>query len=245
MEDVAQISILVIIVLLAMAFLVSQGLSGTSIAHKTYTISISATGASSAYPQSALMYLFINGSGKTAQAATQNISLTLSAVNGTLLKYVDGNASAISTESYSLSRYSNATLNTSGYTAAETVGVKIPEVSNVSYLVGELSLIPDVYVSSVSAQLTSAQIAALRSEAISLAVQNATQQAQVVAGLGVSISLGNVTVNSYGIYPLGASYPVASSGGFQSSAVAPSSPVFYAGQSEITESVSTTFYYTR
>ncbi len=199
-------------------------------------VTVSATGGVNGYPTQAKVYLMVNGSGPTTQLATQNISLTLGQLNSTLYPFVGGNMSKVSTESYNIYK----AYNKSAYVATEQVGVTVPEIGNVSMLLGALSRIPNVYVESTSAQLSDPQIAALRSQALAIAMQNATAQATaVLSGKGVSVD--NVTISSYSVYPY------YYGGVFGGASIAPpaaaSSPVFFSGTSRVSESVTVLFTY--
>jgi uncharacterized protein YggE len=174
--------------------------------------------------------------------ATSNISSTLKVLNYSLAQFIGGNLSDIKTTAYSLRKSYNVSRNEATYTATELLQVTIPEVGNVSTLLGTISAIQDVYVTSVSAQLTDAQISALRYEALSYALQNATAQAQTLAGGQVYV--GNVTVNSFAYYPFAASGGFAASQTLGTSAGQLPGPIFSAGRSSVTESISAVFYRT-
>lgn len=202
----------------------------------TSVLTISATGTATGYPAQATLYLEVNGSGSTSQVATANLSFALARVNSTLSKYIDQNLSNIQTTSYSLARPYNST----SYVAQEGLKVTLPNVSNVSPAIGALSGIGSVRVNDASAVLSDRQAAALRAQALSAAMANATAQAHTLLGPNATIAVRNVTVNSYNFYPYPVGYSAlvasASSGGAQA-------PSFYSGTQGVTESVTVSFSY--
>lgn len=233
--DISIAAVVILVVVIALALMNGKGGQTNENASR---ISVTATGTAYAYPSSAIMYILVNGSGSSTLEATSNISATLVELNRSISPFIDGNLSNVKTTSYNIGRSYNASRNKTLYAAVESIRISIPSVDNVSALIGTLSGIPNTYVTSVSAQLTGAQVNALRQQALSLALQNATQQASTLAG--GPVSPGNITVNSYAYYPLGAS------GSFQTFsqtvAGAVPEPFFSAGRGSVTESISVAFY---
>ena len=197
------------------------------------TITVTATGAASARPEEAQVELFANGSGNTTADAVLNLTGTLGRLNATLQKYVNGNTSMISTTYYNVYR----PYNSSRYVASEGLRVLIPNVRNATAALINVSAVPNVYVESVGAELSAAQGAALRGQAIQDAVANATAQARAVSP---SATLLNVTINSYQIYPLPYSLSGSQLVGSQNIASSVSS-LFYSGSSTVVESVTAEF----
>jgi uncharacterized protein YggE len=215
-------------VVLVATVLYPQGIIGTN---QINYIMISASGFASSRPSQAIVSLNINGSGATTAMATANISVTLNVLNSSLEKYINGNTTLIKTLSYSLYKVYNESV----YTAVESLQVKIPNIQNVSPLLGDISSVPNVYVSDVSAVLSDSQATALRSQALQNALANATAQAQALAGNKI-LTLHNITVNSYYIYP----YSLGASAALRSDVT----PAFFGGENKVVESITTSFSYT-
>lgn len=205
----------------------------------TNFVTISASGTVSNKSTEALVYVTINGSGPTNNQAVQNISATTKEFNSTIYPYINGNLSQISTSYFNVYKVYNRSV----YTAEESITVTIPNINNVSAVIGALSAIPNLYLSAASTQLTNAQISIMRVQALKLAMANATQQAQAVIGNG-KITATNITVNNYYFYPyryaLGTAIP-ASDSGYTTTVTIP--PQFYGGTSQVTESVTVVFRY--
>ena len=193
-------------------------------------ISISASGMAYASPSRATMYVMINGSGYTPAIATANLSDTIDAFNSTVLKYIGGNSSGITTQSYSLRKVYNKT----AYQVTEFMAVSIPNIDNVSPLLGSISAINNVYVNQVEAQLSGIQTGTMIRNALSLAVQNATSQAQAIAGNSTLI-ITNISVYStptYFYYPLAAQQAVENNG-----------QLYFNGRQGVRETISVRFLY--
>jgi len=189
-------------------------------------ITVTASGSASAAPTVAQLYIYINGTGSTAQLATENLSYTVTAVNSTLSRYTMGNASDIQTTSYQLYKIPNST----AYAASESLLATLPLSSSGAALT-DLSSIPDVYIGSIGIQLSQQQQAGLRSAALSIALANASSQAQQVAGPYASLHIKSVTINgAYYFTP-----------GIYTAAVA-SSQIF-GGASSVTQSVTVEYSY--
>jgi uncharacterized protein YggE len=209
------------------------------------TITVSATGSASGSAAQETLYLAVNGTGITARAATDNLSSTMGTVNTTLLAYVGGNTSMISTTSYSLTRSYNYTFKNgtwtsvpTGYLATESLKVTLPDVNDTGAALNALASVRNVYVSSVQASLSDEQIASLRAQALSSALSNATQQASIVAG-GVGIYPMNISVSHYYVYPVYPMYAASGLAGIENG----TEPTIYTGVSTVTESVSVVFGY--
>ncbi len=217
------------------------------------TVSVTASGSASATADAAQLDLLVNGTGNTTQIAVANLSKTMNLVNSTLLKYVNGNLSQISTEyfnvnaCYSYPYYISTTTiyppkvnKTCGYVATEDLLITIPNSNNVTSALQSLTSIPNVYVNGAAAKLTNQQISTLRGQALTQAMSNATGQAVAVSPTG-KVSALNITVNGFYVYPLQYSFggtgivtPGAAAGELQNS-------LFYTGTSSVTESVTVVF----
>ncbi|MCL5419606.1 MAG: SIMPL domain-containing protein [Candidatus Marsarchaeota archaeon] len=236
---------LVAVLLLAVPVLYPV-LGSRSAVQGAHTIFVSATGSASAIPSEARISLSANGTGADAEAAAANLSETISLVNKTLYNYVNGNQSLISTTYYSVrkntcnyiyaSRPYNGTCNATGYEAAESLTVTIPEFSNASAAAAALSNISSVYIENVNAQFSESQLSALKSESLKKALLNATGQAQIVAG-NATVSVRNITINSYPVYPI--FYGAVNAGSAKSSG-----PIIFSGSSSVVTSISAAFSYT-
>ena len=127
--------------------------------------------------------------------------------------------------------------NSSKYEASEAVSISVPQISNVSSILEALSLIQNVYVTQTSSSLSSKQSEQLMQSALSLAIQNATLQAQVAAGSN-AVSIRNMTVSKGYVYP---AYPAAYSAGVNSGPE--QNPLFFSGREGVLEQVTVEFVY--
>ncbi len=199
------------------------------------SITLSATGVASGFPSEGEIVLFVNGTGMTTVAAEENLSLTISRLNITMLPYLHNNASKIKTISYILTKRYNP----SAYEASETLDVLVPEVGNVTGILEKVASLNNTYIISVSSGLSSSDISTLRNESLSLALQNATGQAEILAN-GAALEVSNISVGRYYVYPyasfgLGASSPTSTSSKGGSS--------FFEGTDEVVEQITVTFRY--
>jgi len=240
----AIVILIAVVALLAVSFLFRASGYGNQAPNQNSNVNyltISASGTVSNRSTEGIIDAMINGTGRTNEAAVQNISATLLQFNKTIYQYVNGNLSDISTNYFNVYK----AYNSSNYTAMEDIEVTIPSINNVSAALGALSAIPNVYPSAISTQLTNNQISAMRVKALSLAMQNATEQARAVIGNG-TITATNISVNNYYFYPyrygLGA-VPAASGAGGSYTTTVTIPPQFYGGTSQITESVTVVFSY--
>lgn len=220
---IAAFAILVIASVLALGVLYPNGLGGGR--GKSY-ISVSATGSAYGTPQLATLYVIMNGSGATTAIASSNLSLTLSEFNNSISKYVSGNLSKVTTQSYTLLRYNQT------YVATEMVSVALPDMSNVSPAIGDLSQIKNVYISRVSSRLTGQQEATLRKQALQSAMLNASEQAAALAP-NKTLTILNITAAQPYIYP---NVAFASGAAYQN-------PLFYTGTETLTQSVYVIYSY--
>ncbi len=201
-------------------------------------ITVTATGSASTTGGQAVLNLYVNGSGSSTQLAIANLSNTLTSVNSTLLNYLNKNLSLITTQYFSV----NKAYNKSVYVAYENLLVTLPNAQNATGALISLSAIPNVYVSNIAPKLSDQQISTLRSQALSMAMANATAQATAVSPTG-KVTVLNITVNSYYVYPLpysfGGGLPVTP--GIAAGQISSGSSLFYSGTSSVTESVSVEF----
>lgn len=205
-------------------------------------LTVTATGDSQAQVTKASIDTEFQGRGLTAAAATANLSSELNDANAILSRYINGNMSLIQTNYYNLynqSGYYYTSYN--GYVAMEDLSMTIPNVGNVSSVLGSLSAVNGISINDVSGVLTNAQISALRLTALTSAVENATAQARALLP-GRNLSVSNITVGyRYPIYPVPLVSGVASSSAANSSEAA--SPQYFNGTESVTESVTVTFAY--
>lgn len=227
---IAAIALLVLGALLAASILSQRPYSGGSLSY----ITVMASGTSYATPQNATIYVSMNGTGATAAGATADLSLVLESFNSTALKYIGGNRSLITTQSYTLYRPYNST----NYTAAESVAVTVPHIDSVAPLLGALSEVRNTYIGGVSVMLSPQQIGQLTNNALSIALQNATSQAQALAG-GMQVTVRNITVAGPYIFP------VAGYGAQGSAEVSAHNPIFYSGRQGITQRITVVYTYSR
>lgn len=194
------------------------------------SIVVSASGSAVAAPQLATLYVSMNGTGATTAIATSNLSQTLNVFNSTISPYIGGNTSRINTQSYSLWQSKNGI-----YVATQAVSVSLPNVLNISRILGSLSLVKDVYIQGVGTQFSPQQVNSLTQQALKLAIANATNQATTLSP-NKTITIRNISVSRSFYYPY---YPLAL--GASSSVSATPSPLFFSGRSSITETVTVVF----
>jgi len=243
-----------VLVVLVLYILTNSAYSSASRGGIGY-ITISATGTATAKPTMGTMYLTVRGDGKTGAAATANLSTVLGIVNSTLYGYVNGNLSMIQTTYYNLYNqtvnyppgvaepiYPYTGYSYNGFVAEEDLSVTVPNIQNVSGAIGALSQINGVEITGASASLSDAQITTLRSRAFSEAISNATSQAEALTG-NATLSEQNITVNTYGFYPIAYSTGVAAGAAITPNTTA--NPEFYAGTDSVTGSVTVVFTYVR
>ncbi len=182
------------------------------------------------YPAQGLIYLYVNGTGDTEHIANDNLSLTLEILNSSILKYVGGNLSNIVTQNYYISKIRNS----STYQAVEYLQVMITDVKNMSAALSVMSKINNTYVTGAYAQLSPQQITSMRSKALSQALNNATNQAEVLEN-NVSIKVENITIGQPRFPVFIAAETSSASSGTQRG------QLFYYGEQGITETVTATF----
>jgi uncharacterized protein YggE len=238
--------IIIAVVLLFVSFIVwSQRPSHQSM------ITISASGTVTANPTQSSLYLFLNGTGNTSASAVANLSVVTGRLNSTLEPYLNGNSSLIQTQSYNVYPTNNCTRIYPGpvypvvyptttiycnstrtfYVASESVTVTIPNIGSTDAAITGLSEIKGIYISEVSAKLSAQQQTNMSQRALTLALSNATAQAQALAG-GKGVSIVNITVQNTYFYPLGV---------FSAAAVAASNQTFFAGTASVTKNVYVVF----
>jgi uncharacterized protein YggE len=206
-----------IIALVAVAVIGAMAI-GVRFGHERI-ITVTATGTATAAPSMAKIYVTMNATGETAYIADANLSLIVDELNSTLSPYVNGNLSMIQTVSYEIYQPTNCTYPITSpvetsvvsypyciptklpyYEATESVVATIPNMSNVSAAITDLSAIPDLQLQSVQAQLSTSQQSTLNQEALSQALDNATTQASILAGGEQHVTVKNISVQSGYIY---------------------------------------------
>jgi uncharacterized protein YggE len=126
------------------------------------------------------------------------------------------------------------------YVGSEYITVTLPLLSSLNPALASLSYVPGLYIESADAQLSSQQITALRSAALTGAVANATSQAQVLIGNAQIVSK-NITIQNTYFYP----QPVMLASGAATAAKSGSgtSQLVFNGTDSVTESVYAVFSY--
>lgn len=206
------------------------------------SISISASGSAKGLPSRADIYFYINATGNTTAAATANLSSRLSLFNRTISPYLGGNMSLIKTQYYDVSNvYTNRTNATPTYQVQESIVVTLPELSKLNGLLANITVVKGLEVQGVNANLSDAQILALRQQALQAALANATSQATSLIGNAAIVNT-TISVNSYYMtpYPLYAAAGSSNSGG---PAIIKSQNLYYNGTASVQESIQATFYY--
>ena len=186
-----------IVAILAVAWFASYAMQTHVVGSSASHVTVSASGTAYGYPDQAVIYFVVNGTGKSSAAAYSNLSATLAIVNRSLSRYLNGNLSAIKTVYYN----SYVIYNTTIHSQQEELSVTLSNASNVTPVLGVLSLENNLRVQDVQVQFSSAQFNNLLSSALGKAITNATQQAQAVAS-GRTVTLENVSIDSYQYYPL-------------------------------------------
>ncbi len=158
-------------------------------------ITVTATGSVSAVPSQSVIYIMANGTAHSAANATAKLSQTITSIDSALSGYLSGNGSSIQTTSYNLYR----PYNSSAYTASEGITVTLP-VNYTSAGITALSVVNGTYITGVNIQLSKSQVAGLGSTALAIAMQNATTQAQEVAGPRTPLTISSISINSNGYF---------------------------------------------
>ena len=216
-------------------------------------ITISASGSVTSNPSQSGISLFLNATGNTSAAAVANLSVVTGRLNATLAQFLEGNTSLIQTQSYNVYHvtscnnstyyppvyplppiYSTTTIYCPSprdfYIASEYVLVTIPNSASTNAALIGLSGIKGVYINEVSAELSQQQQAGMSQQALTLALNNATSQAQALAG-GRQLIIVNITVQNSYFYP----GPV-----FAGSALS-SNQTFFPGRATVTKSIYVVF----
>ncbi len=169
----------------------------TSSALQKSTVTVTATGSVSATPSQSAVYITVNGTAASAASATAMLSNTLYSLSSTLAPYLSNSTSDIQTVSYQLYRPYNSTM----YTASEGLIVLLP-LNTTGSAVTALSAVNNTYITGITIQLSQSQIRSLGPTALAIAMQNATTQAQLVAGPHVPLTISSVSINgNVYVYP--------------------------------------------
>ena len=137
-------------------------------------------------------------------------------------------SSSIQTTSYNLYRPYNSSV----YTASEGIVVLLP-INYTEGAIAALSMINGTYITGVNVQLSKSQVSSLSSTALAIAMQNATTQAQNVAGPNVPLKISSVSINSNGYF-----YPTAGL------ALGANPVLVFPGTQSVTQSVTVKYWYT-
>lgn len=237
-----------VIAILAFVFLFAGYLAWTKSPAQESLITISASGSVTANPTQGTIYLFLNATGSTSASAVANLSVITGIINATLMPFLNGNSSMIQTQSYDVYptiSCSNSTYYPYPYTtticpsprrfylATEYLLVTIPNIGDVNAALVGLSGINGVSIDNVASKLSPQQQTSLSQQALSIALNNATSQAQVLLTSGQHLTIRNITVQNNYVY-----YPVA---GVFSAANAASNQTFFPGRATVTKSIYVVF----
>ncbi len=235
-----------IIIALALAF-IGYAILQEAPLHIPFII-VSASGSVSAVPDQAQLSLSLNAVGATAADAIANLSVATGAMKAALLPFLNGNSSAIHTQSYSVYVPPRCVNSTSYYypdqnclpkgapiyyVATESVSATLPDVNSTDQALVALSKVPGLNISGVSAKLSPQQQANMSQQALALALENATGQARTLAN-GAKIKVQNITVQSGYIF-----YPEALGASFAKGAAL--NQTFFAGRATVTKSIYVVF----
>lgn len=205
------------------------------------SISVSASGTAVGTPSRAQINMYINGTGNSSSAATANLSAELASFNKTVYSFVGGNLSLVQTGYYNVGKvYSNNSTAAPVYQAQEYLTVTLPQISKLNSFLSSITNVSSVQISGVSAMLSNAQTAQLKSQALQSALANATSQATSVIG-NVAIVNTTISVGSYYAVP----FPMYATGS-NSAGGGPAQKVgslYYNGTTSVYESITATFYY--
>ena len=238
MKAESMLAIIAIVAILTLGGVLAFGLIyQKSLLHpQQKLITVSASGYASVHPSEGVVNLYITGSGPSSEEALSNLSVSLSMMNSSISEYIGGNTSNINTKGYQLYKEYNKTL----YVARETVEITIPNATNMGSVLGVLSKINTVGVSSAMFEPSYGQIRNLTKAALEDAMQNATYQASVLAD-GAQVSPVNITsAYSYPPYPLLAS---ASPSGTSYASPYPNTTLIFPSLYALKEEISATFSY--
>lgn len=241
------------IIILAFAFLFVAFIVWNQTPVHQSLITVSASGTVSANPAQSSIDLFLNATGNTSASAVANLSTVTGMLNATLEPFINGNSSLIQTQSYNVYLVSSCNNSTyypqpqpviypvtttycpsprSFYVASEYIEVTIPDSGSTNAAIIGLSEISGVYINGVSSKLTSQQQANLSQQALTLALSNATSQAQALSS-GGHLTVENITVQNNYIYYAG--------GSVYSAAVPASKQTFFPGRATVTKSIYVVF----
>jgi uncharacterized protein YggE len=218
------------------------------------SITVSASGSVTSDPDEALIYLFLNSTGSSFSSAVENLSSVAEMLNSTLMPLLGGNASLIRTLYYKVYTppscvnvtpyyypkpyYCIQPLSPKIYVASEYLLVTLPNVSNVNQALMDISKITGIGISDVSSMLSSQKQMIMMQEALAFAMDNATSQAQAVAGSGVQLKTQNISITSgYLVYP----YLASGEGALASTALYSGNQTFFPGTATITKNVNVVF----
>ncbi|MCL4380985.1 MAG: SIMPL domain-containing protein [Candidatus Marsarchaeota archaeon] len=263
MKDNVMYSLLVIVILVLLSAIVFQLYFFSNLLNKQSSVNlqnsnalvwlkttnssfifITASGSASAMPDFATVFVLVQAFGNNPASATNNMSFALHDLNASVLKYINGNLSNIRTTYFNVYNRSNVyNFNASGkkfYAAQESLSIRIPNINNISNAIGAISGVNGTSITNVVENLSSAQIALLRAQALSAAMQNATSQASLLSQ-NKTLAIKNITVNYYRLYPFSLSTGALN----MASSQIPQAPSFFIGNDTITQSITVTFSFAK
>ncbi|MDE1827682.1 MAG: SIMPL domain-containing protein [Candidatus Micrarchaeota archaeon] len=124
--------------------------------------------------------------------------------------------------------------NQSVYMATQAVTVTIPNINNASSAFSAISNIPNVGMQSLSQSLSQKESAMLMNSSLTSALENATAQAQLLAGSGYTVAVMNISIQ-------GSPYFYSPYANFATAASGSGSSGFFSGRIGVSRSVAVQF----
>ncbi|MDE1847051.1 MAG: SIMPL domain-containing protein [Candidatus Micrarchaeota archaeon] len=201
-------------------------------------ISATASGVAYGYPDRAVLYLTANATGSDAAGAGANLSTIVNSLNSTLSPFLNRNISLLQTQSFNLYKQqvpvcgSNSTgakgpimcVNTTVFVATESIVVNLPNIRNVSAALIGISNVDGVSVQQATQSFSDQSFSQLMQQALTNAMENATDEAQVISGSS-QLQILNITIQNYPLIYAG------------QGAAAQTGNIYFPGRSGITRTV--------
>lgn len=163
-------------------------------------ISVSATASMEVAPDMATINFDVNGTGKTSGEATAASASKMEAVRRALLG-CNILSEDITTSSYTLYPDLDTKGKTTGYTARNSLSIKVKDISKIGTVIDKISSAGIDRINNVAFDVANKSL--YRNKLLAQAVENARQEAAVVANAG-GCTLGKLisaNINSYNNYP--------------------------------------------
>ena len=145
----------------------------------TPSISVSANASIEVAPDTAVISFDVNGKGRTAAEATSASAAKMDSVKRNLLGC---NILGITTTSYTLYPDTDIKGKITGYTASNSVHIKLKDISKLGPVIDKISAAGVDTINNISFSVSSREL--YRNKLLAQAVENARQQAAVVANAG-------------------------------------------------------------